>query len=311
MNAKLRTPLNEDLRVFLAVARKASFVAAAYALGMSPAYVTKRVTTLERTLGVTLLHRTTRRVTVTDQGERVMARAQRILDDLNELVEELGVTRQAPRGHLRLCSSFGFGRQIVAPVIADLARHHPALQLRLDLFDRLVDITAEGYDLDVRVGDVIPQHLIARRLAANRRILCASPAYLGRAGTPRSVADLAGHDCLVIKERDHPFGVWSLRSRHGEQNAKVSGPLSSNNGEVVARWAVEGHGIFLRSMWNVAPLLAAGTLVQVLPEWYQEANIWAVYPPRLDGSAKVRVCVEWLQQAMGGLGHAGAPAASG
>ncbi|ALM84775.1 LysR substrate-binding domain-containing protein [Bordetella sp. N] len=308
----LQTPLNEDLRVFLAVARKASFVAAANALGMSPAYVTKRVTTLERTLGVTLLHRTTRRVTVTDQGERVMARAQRILDDLNELVEELGVTRQAPRGTLHLCCSFGFGRQVVAPVIADLARHHPDLQLRLDLFDRLVDITAEGYDLDVRVGDVIPQHLIARPLAANRRILCASPAYLQRAGTPRSLADLAGHDCLVIKERDHPFGVWSLRSaRHGEQSAKVSGPLSSNNGEVVARWAVEGHGIFLRSMWNVAPLLASGTLVQVLPEWSQEANIWAVYPPRLDGSAKVRICVEWLQQAMRGLGQAGAPAASG
>ena len=127
-------------------------------------------------------------------------------------------------------------------------------------------------------------------------MLCAAPAYLARRGTPRTLAELPGHDCLVIKERDHPFGVWRLRQGAQEQTVKVRGPLSANNGEMVVQWAVDGRGIALRSMWDVAPLLQSGQLVQVLPEWRQEANIWAVYPTRLERSAKVRVCVEFLQE---------------
>ena len=173
---------------------------------------------------------------------------------------------------------------------------HPGLQVRLEVFDRLVDVAGEGFDLDVRVGDEIAPHLMARRLADNHRVLCAAPAYLARRGTPRTLAELPGHDCLVIKERDHPFGVWRLRQGAQEQAVKVRGPLSANNGEMVVQWAVDGRGIALRSMWDVAPLLQSGQLVQVLPEWRQEANIWAVYPTRLERSAKVRVCVEFLQE---------------
>ena len=288
--------LPEDLRVFLSVVRRAGFAAAAQELGASPAYVSKRIRLLEAQLGVQLLHRTTRRVAVTEDGERVFQWAQRILDDIDHLVQDVSTAPGEPRGLLRVSSSFGFGRNVVAPAVSQLVALHPGLQVRLEVFDRLVDVAAEGIDLDVRVGDDIAPHLIARKLADNHRVLCAAPAYLARKGAPRNIAELAAHDCLVIKERDHPFGVWKLRASAEECTVKVTGPLSANHGEIAVQWAVDGHGIVLRSAWDVVALLQSGQLVQVLPEWRQEANVWAVYPTRLDRSAKVRVCVEFLQE---------------
>jgi len=293
---------NVDLRVFVTVVRKGSFAAAAGELGMSAAYVSKRIGVLEEALGVRLFQRTTRRIVITEDGEQAFARAQGILDSLDELVDEVSQRRREPSGRVRICSSFGFGRKVVAPAIAKLVRAYPALQIRFEVFDRLVDPVAEGFDLDVRIGDEIAPHLIARRLMVNHRILCAAPAYLAEHGAPRTLQDLAGHQCLVIKERDHPFGVWRLRSRGGEETVKVSGALSTNHGEIALRWASEGAGIVLRSRWHARALLEAGRLVQVLPEYTQEANVWAVYPQRLGASAKVRVCVEFLERELAAAG---------
>lgn len=303
-------PPTDDLRVFCTVVRKASFAEAAQELGASPAYVSKRLRLLEQALGVPLLHRTTRRVAITDQGERVFHWAQRILDDMDQLLQEVAVTRREPRGLLRVSSSFGFGRRVVAPALSQLVQQHPGLQVRLEVFDRVVDVAGEGFDLDVRIGDDIAPHLIARRLADNHRVLCAAPAYLRRKGAPRTPADLAAHDCLVIKERDHPFGLWRLRAGAAEHTAKVTGPLSANNGEMVVQWALDGRGIALRSLWDVDAHLRAGRLVQLMPEWRQEANVWAVYPSRLQLSAKVRASVEFLQAyfARQGAGEAALPA---
>jgi LysR family transcriptional activator of dmlA len=287
---------NEDLRVFVTVVRKGSFAAAAEELGMSPAYVSKRIGVLEGILGVRLFQRTTRRVVITDDGEQVYARAQAILENLDDLIDDVSERRRAPSGMLRICSSFGFGRNLVAPAIAKLVAAYPGLQIRFEVFDRLVDTVAEGFDLDVRVGDEIAPQLIARRLRPNGRILCAAPSYLARHGTPKSLQDLAGHQCLPIKERDHPFGVWRLRGKNGEETVKVSGALSTNHGEIALRWALDGAGIVLRSRWDAQPYLDAGTLVVVLPDYTQEANVWAVYPQRLAGSAKLRVCVEFLDE---------------
>lgn len=292
----MNNPDIQDLRVFTVVARKSSFVTAAEELGSSTAYISKRIRLLEESLGVKLFHRTTRRVVVTEEGERVFLWAQRILDDMDQLLQEVSITRQSPRGSLRIASSFGFGRNIVAPMLSDMSKRYPDLQVRLEVFDRIVDVATEGFDLDVRVGDEIAPHLIARKLASNHRLLCASPTYLSKRGVPRTLQELSNHDCLVIKERDHPFGVWKLRSGANDQTVKVTGPLSTNNGEMATLWAINGHGIILRSYWDIAQHLATGELVPLLPEWTQEANIWAVYPSRLTLSAKVRVCVEFLQE---------------
>ncbi|WP_447786509.1 LysR substrate-binding domain-containing protein [Pseudomonas germanica] len=294
-------PLPEDLRVLLTVIRKNGFAAAADELGLSPAYVSKRIQILETTLGTRLLHRTSRRVSLTEDGERVQRWALRILDDFQQLHDELSDAHDSPRGRLHLCSSFGFGRNHVAPAVSLLAERYPDLEIRLDLFDRVVDIINEGFDLEIRVGDDIPGQHIGRHLVSNRRVLCAAPGYLQLRGTPQTLDELQQHDCLVIKERDNAFGVWHLDRDGGQESVRVSGPLSSNNGEIVLQWALDGRGVLLRSLWDVKPLLEQGRLVQVLDDYSQSANVWAVYPTRLAHSGKLRACVEFLQAHFKGL----------
>lgn len=294
-------PLPEDLRVLLTVIRKSGFAAAADDLGLSPAYVSKRIQILETTLGTRLLHRTSRRIALTEDGERVQRWALRILDDFQQLHDELSDAHDSPRGRLHLCSSFGFGRNHVAPAVSLLAERYPELEIRLDLFDRVVDIVSEGFDLEIRVGDDIPGQHIGRRLVSNRRVLCAAPDYLQHHGMPQTLADLEQHHCLVIKERDNAFGIWNLERDGVQESVRVSGPLSSNNGEIVLQWALDGRGVLLRSLWDVKPLLEQGRLVQVLTEYTQSANVWAVYPTRLAYSGKLRACVEFLQEHFKGL----------
>ncbi|MGG8471722.1 LysR substrate-binding domain-containing protein [Rahnella sp. PAMC25617] len=291
-----RLPLAEDLRVFLAVVNKQSFAAAATELGQSPAYVSKRIQILEESLNARLLHRSTRGVRLTDEGERARRWALQILDNFDQFIGDLSDSRTEPRGNVHICSSFGFGRCHVAPAVAELAEQYPLLNLRLDLFDRVVDLVADGIDLEILVGDDIPEQHIGKKLAQHQRILCASPAYLAAHGVPESTDALAQHQCLVLKERDNPFGIWTLTARDKEVRARVKGPLSSNSGEVVLQWALKDHGIILRSEWDVRPYIERGELVQILPDYSQPASVWAVYPTRLADSAKLRVCVEFLQQ---------------
>lgn len=295
INQKGSMPLPEDLRVFLTVIRKVSFAAAADELGVSAAYVSKRIQILEKTLATRLLHRTSRRITLTDDGERVKDWAARILDDFQHLSDELVDAHDNPRGRLHICSTFGFGRNHVAPALALLADRYPELEIRLDLFDRVVDIVNEGFDLEIRVGDDIPGQHIGRQLISNRRILCAAPSYLERHGAPAQLSDLERHECLVLKERDNAFGVWVLERDGKQESVRVGGPLSSNSGEIVLQWALHGRGVLLRSLWDVKPLLEQGRLVQVLHDHGQSANVWAVYPTRLAHSGKLRACVEFLE----------------
>jgi LysR family transcriptional activator of dmlA len=289
-------PILSDLRVFVLVARRAGFAAAAEELGVSPAFISKRIALLEKALDVSLLHRTTRRVAITEDGERIYEWAQRILNDVDQMMDELSAIRQEPQGTLRVLSSFGFGRRFVAPALSALARQYPELELRLDVSDRLLDLVSEGFDLDIRIGDDIAPNLIARKLAPNRRILCASPKYLQQYDTPKTLNELSGRACLVIKERDHPFGLWRLQGPAGEETVKVTGALASNHGEIVHQWCLDGQGVTLRSFWDVKENIESGHLVHILPEYYQPANIWAVYVSRLATSAKVRVTVEFLRQ---------------
>ena len=289
-------PLPKDLKVFLTVIRKQSFAAAADELGQSPAYVSKRIGILESTLGTKLLHRTTRRLILTDDGERTQRWAMRILADFDDMIDDLAQAQTIPRGSLHICSTFGYGRKCVAPAISLLTAKHPDLELRLEVFDRSVDIIREGFDLEIRVGDDLPQQHICKLLKKNVRILCASPKYIEKNGVPASIDDLSNHECLVLRERNSPFGIWHLTHQGKEINVHMGGHLSTNNGEIVLLWARHGRGIVLRSLWDAKPYIDSGELVQVLPDYQQEANVWAVYPTRLSHSAKLRVCVEFLEE---------------
>lgn len=289
-------PLLEDLRLFCTVVRKRSFAGSAAELGASPAYVSKRIALLESALKVRLFHRTTRRVTITEDGETVHQWAQRILEDVDQMTEAVSTAKTTPRGLLRICTSSGFGRNVVAPAVSRLALRHPSIEVQLELLDRQVDLIGEGFDLDIRLGEVPEPNLIARRIAVNSRFLCAAPSYLEKYGRPAMLSELAQHRCITIRERDQAFGLWRVQGAKGMETVKVTGPLSANNGEIAHQWALDGHGIILRSLWDVGPSLKSGRLVRVLPDYLQEADVWAVYPSRLAGSAKVRVCVQFLEE---------------
>jgi len=295
-------PPLEDLRLFCAVARNRSFIATASEMGASPAFVSKRIALLEDVLQVRLLHRTTRRVSVTEDGETVYRWAQRIIEDVEQMTESVTTSKTTPRGLLRISASAGFGRKQIAPALSALALRYPSLRIQLELLTRPVDLIGEGFDLDIRIGGSSEPNLMVKRIAANARVLCAAPAYLERRGIPADVLELEQHDCIVVRERDQSFGVWKLQGPQGMETVRVSGPLSCNNGEIVHKWGIDGHGIILRSLWDVAADLKDGRLVRVLPEFQQDADISAVYPLRLTESAKVRVCIEFLQQRLGDKG---------
>ena len=295
-NKSVAPPLLEDLRLFCVVARKSSFAESAKETGSSPAYVSKRIALLEAALGVRLFHRTTRSVVMTEEGSNVHEWARRILDDVDQMLENVSSAKQLPRGLLKISTSFALGRKYVSPLLSAFARLHPALRIQLELFDRQVDMINEGFDLDIRVGPVHEPHLFAKRIIASQRVLCASPDYLARHGAPQTLSDLTQHQCLVIRERNQSFGIWRMMGPKGAETVKVAGGLASNHGEIIHQWAIDGHGVILRSIWDVAASLKDGSLVRVLPSYFQEADLCAVYPLQLKNSAKIRECVRFLQQ---------------
>lgn len=263
---------------------------------MSPSFISKRVRMLEGQLKVSLFHRTTRRVTLTDEGERLLILSAEILEKLDLLVSESGLASESLRGRLRICSSFGFGRNHVGPIIAELVTKHPELQVRFEVLDRVIDPGAENFDLDIRIGDEIAPHLIARPLATNERVIMASPDYLAEHGSPDRLSDLSGHNCIAIKERDHPVGVWRLLRKGKEETVNVNDALSTNNGEVAVEWALRGRGILLRSVWDVHEHLASGDLIRLFTDYSQPANIWAVYPPELRDTRKIMTVVAFFKE---------------
>ena len=292
-------PLLSDLRLFHAAARRSSFVATAAELGASPAFVSKRIAILEKTLGVTLFTRTTRRVAITEDGEAVHLWAGKIIAAADGLSESLRGARAEPRGMLRIAADPLFGREHLAPLLAEFSGRHPALEISLQLGDRPHDPFAEGVDVDIRVGDRGESPANALRLSESQRIVCAAPAYLERHGQPLSPADLAQHDCLALRDGGQRFGVWRLQGPAGVETVKVSGPLSTDCADVARRWALAGLGLALLAENDVATSLDAGTLVRLLPAYRQPADVWAVCRCAPRDSAKIGQCLRFLQQRLG------------
>jgi LysR family transcriptional activator of dmlA len=295
-------PSLKDLNIFCIVVRNLSFNATAIELGACHAFVSKRIAVLEDHFNVRLLHRSTRKVSLTNDGEVVYRWALRLLEDAEQMNEEVSSAKSAPQGTLRVSSTVGFGRKHIAPILSEMALKYPKLKIELEMFYRPVDIIREGYDLDINFGLIPDSNLMVRHIATNYRILCAAPSYLKQHGVPNTVEDLTKHYCLPIRERDEPFGLWRLKNikhkkgKNSVVNIKVSGPLSCSNGEIAHQWAIDGHGIILRSMWDINSSLADGRLVRILPDYIQQADISAVYPIRLTDSAKVRVFIQLLEE---------------
>lgn len=285
-----------DLRVHCAVARRSSFTAAAVDLGCSVAYVAKRMARLEKVLGTPLFLRTTRKVSITAQGETVYTWARKVLEAADELNQEVAQSRSSPVGTLKVSTSHRLGTAHIAPILAALRAEHPRLEIWLELVNRRVDLIGEGFDVDIRVGEVQEPHLVAQKIATSSRILCASPSYLAQWGHPENLADLSKHDCLLFRDRDLPFSVLRLTGPQGQESVQASGPMASNQSDPIHQWALRGLGVALLSRWDVADSLRQGALIPVLPAYHQPADLFAVMPTRSTQSAKLQLFLAFLRQ---------------
>ena len=288
-----------EMALFHTVVARGSLSGAARELNLSLPAVSKRLTQLEMRLGVRLLNRTTRKMTLTGEGEMYLQMADRILADISALEEAMTASRSVPSGLLRVNAALGFGRMHMAPAISDFVREHPGVQVQLELTDLPLNLVDAGYDVGIRVGNLPDATLIARRIYDNQLLVCAAPAYLARRGTPKVIEDLLKHDCIVLRENRDDHATWHLNEGSGRKalrrSVKVKGPLSVNDGHIAVQWAVAGHGIILRSAYDVAPLIAAGTLVRLLPQYRSgDFDIYAVYSQRQHVPAKIRRFIDFL-----------------
>ena len=293
-----------DLELVLAIRAHGTLSAAALHLDITAPAVTKRLAAIERQLGQRLFLRTTRRVSATAEGDVVCEHAQTLLQGFQDMELDLQTRQAEPSGQIRLAATFGFGRLWLGPAVARFQQRHPRITVQLQLTEQLPDLAAEGYDGAVWLWAVQGRQAsqwTSRQLAANQRVLVAAPAYLARHGTPARVEDLARHACLIARENGNStgprFDVWQLQHVQSGTPAKVriQGPLASNSGELVRDWCVGGSGIMLRSLWDIAPLLANGQLVRVLPDWAMpDANIHWLAPWRAQTPKRVRLLIDYL-----------------
>ena len=290
----------KELTTFVEVAQRGSLSAAAREEGITPAMVGRRIDQLEERLGVKLFKRSTRKVTLTPEGTTFYEDCHRILDELRSAEDSLTVGARSASGRLIVTAPTAFGRRHIAPHLAEFIAQHPNLAIALHLSERLVDLKNERFDLAIRIADLKSADLIAAKLARNHRVVCGSPTYFKRAGKPKTVADLARHNCLVTSTEDGVADSWTFQDKGKPVMVKVHGNLTCNDGEVLTRWAIAGEGLALRSAWEVSEEIKKGRLVSVLDEFAVPGNnIYAVYPERRLLPAKVKFFIEFLKATFG------------
>lgn len=283
-----------EMEIFVAIVTAGSLSAAGRALGLSVAVVSKELARLEERLGTLLLQRTTRSLTLTPEGELFHRRCTTILADVDD-AEDQAARGARLEGPLRVTTTAAFGRRTLVPLLAEFQQAHPGVEVGLILSDRVLDLVQENIDVAVRFGVLPDSRLVARRLAASHRVVCGSPAYLARHGTPERPEDLAAHQCLTIGVQQPQ--EWELGGPDGTRRVAVHARLSANDGEAVHAWAEAGHGLMLKSVWDVAADLRAGRLVRVLPQWRSLDNaIHAVFQTNRLMARRTRALVDFLAE---------------
>ena len=291
----------DDLAFFQRLAQCGNLTATARELGLSLSAVSKRLSQLEARLGVQLASRTTRRLTLTPEGELYSARGAVILDELSDLEGALGDRQSELTGRLRINATFGFGRRHVAPLISRFTAEHPRLELLLELTNFPLNLADHGFDIGIRVGRPPDSRLVARRVLRNRRVLCAAPDYVAGMPTLTTPQELGACQCLVVRENDSDYALWRFVSGSHEMAIKVSGRLASNDGEAITRLALDGHGVMLRSWWDVHRHLQNGELIALLPEWQGvDADFYAVYEQRRHVPTRLHAFITYLEEVLPG-----------
>ena len=284
-----------QISTFVEVVAKGSLSAAARAEGIAPAMIGRRLDALEARLGVKLLQRTTRKLALTNEGAAFLEDCQRILAELEDAESAVSERSARATGHLLLSAPAGFGRQHVAPLLPSFLAEHREVTINLNLSDRVVDVVGEGIDVAIRIASLSDSSLVAVKLADNRRVLVGSPAYLKRNGTPKTLADLAKHNCLAISSEGSQRG-WTFLDNGKPVTLKVVGNMVCNDGQVLHDWALSGKGLAWRSMWEVGGEIAAGRLRTVLDQHEAPGNdIHAVFAQRRHLPLRIRACVDFLR----------------
>ena len=294
----------KQIESFVAVVARGSLTAAAKAEGVAPAVIGRRLDALEQRLGVKLLVRTTRRISLTHEGTAFLEDCQRLLADLANAEASVSAGGVKASGHLRITAPAGFGRRHVAPLVAQFRREHADVSISLNLSDRVVDLAGEGFDCAVRVGDLPDSQLVSVRLADNRRLCVATPAYLKRFGTPQQPADLARFDCLTLSGEASQSRGWVFQNAGQLLHLRPGGPLDCSDGQVLHDWCLAGYGIAWRSTWEVDADIAAGRLVVLLEAFAAPPDgIYAVFPQRKHLPLRVRLWIDFLKHRYGQAGY--------
>ncbi|MGF6274953.1 DNA-binding transcriptional LysR family regulator [Massilia sp. UYP11] len=281
---------------FVEVVARGSLSAAARAEGIAPAMIGRRLDALEARLGVKLLQRTTRRLVLTDEGAAFLEDCQRILAEVNDAESAISEHSMRASGHLTVSAPAGFGRQHVAPLLPSFLAEHRDVTINLNLSDRVIDLVAEGVDVAIRIASLDDSNLVGVKLADNRRVVVASPAYLKRHGRPRQLADLARHNCLPISSEGSQRG-WTFIDGGKPVTLKVGGNMVCNDGAVLHAWALAGKGLAWRSMWEVGSQIASGELVSVLDDFAAPGNdVHAVFAQRRHLPLRIRAFVDFLRR---------------
>lgn len=278
-----------DIDLFVRVVKNEGLAAAGREVGLSPARMTARINGLEERYGVRLLNRSTRQISLTDEGRKFYASCERIMAEVEQAETSLQTGQTSFSGPLRITAPSDLGQQHVAPVLSRFVDKHPDITPYLYLSDGVINLAEDGFDLGVRSGVLVDSTLIARRLASNRRVLCASPDYLKRKGTPMTPEELANHDCLTMVRMTEPLTTWYFQIADENESVTIQAARTSNDGALIRRWAVEGAGIALKSYWDIAADLKEKRLVTVMNNYTHDfertgtsggADLHAIYPSR-------------------------------
>jgi DNA-binding transcriptional LysR family regulator len=287
----------KEIEAFVQVMEHGSMAAAALAAGVTPVMMGRRLDALEQRLGTQLVIRTTRRLSLTDQGASYLDECRQLLARWDEAERAVSARHQRASGHLIVSAPAAFGRLHVAPHASSFLKANPDVQLSFNLTDRVVDLVREGYDMGIRIGGQIDPNFVAIKLASNQRVVCGTPAYFRKRGKPRTLEDLRQHNCLAFNLQGGQQRGWYFLKDGKTVTVRVEGNLDCNDGELLHRWVSEGLGLGWRSTWEIQGQLQSGELVTVLDEFALPAyDIMAVYPQQKHLPAKVRFFIEHLKK---------------
>ena len=282
-----------DMEVFVRTVRCGGLSAAARSMMMTPAGVSYRLNKLERNLGTRLLHRTTRRLILTEDGSEYLRQAERMIGELEKVEASVSRRDEVPQGTLKVAMPASFGRQHIAPLMPNFLKRYPLLKLNMLMSDDLIDIMGQGVDIAVRICKLEDSEFIARKLASDRRVVCASPEYIKQYGKPLVPADLADHNCLRLSHQPY----WIFNGPQGQDRVKVQGNFECNSGEAIREAALSGLGIALKATWDIARAIKTGRLDVLLEDFpiASDTSVWAIYPSRRNVPAKVTAFVSFMK----------------